>query len=138
MFMDNPSNTQQPIGETVPRLASPVSSPTSSVVRSPRCDQFLHLGGLDTKLSTLQSPPIPKLSPLADDMSSIETFRTGLARWGLSDFEINYAQHWDQKALHHTAESIHMRLLTECVGCRSTQSAFCQSLYYAYDKNGRI
>jgi hypothetical protein len=136
--MDGPYNTQQPIGETAPRLASPVSSPTSSVVGSPRCDQFLHLGGLHTKLSTLQSPLAPKLSPLADDTSSIETFRTSLARWGLSDFEINYAQHWDQKALHHTAESIRMRLLTECVACLSTQPAFRRLLYYAYGKNGRI
>jgi hypothetical protein len=95
----------------------------------------MDLGGLETKLSKhLQSPPTPKLSPLVDDSNCIDRCRIRLARWGLTDSEIDCARRWDQKALHHTAESIHMRLLSECVDSLARRPASLQSLYYEYDK----
>lgn len=74
---------------------------------------------LDAKLRKhQQNPPTPVTSPSQsedpDSEHSIDIDRRILLQWGLDHNEVDQSRRWDQKAVHQSAESIHMRLLSEC------------------------
>ncbi|KAI9801621.1 MAG: hypothetical protein M1825_003300 [Sarcosagium campestre] len=104
--------------------------------QSPRCEEFLDLEVLDAKLRKTR-PATPIFSSAGTDSDfrdSIDESRETLVRWGLSFTDIDRARRWDQKPLHRSGESIHMKLLSECA-----ESIFCESpslrlLHNEYDK----
>ena len=92
-----------------------LSTPPSQV-----CELVIDVENLDAKLCKhQQNPPTPIISPAhseqADSEQLVDINRRTLLRWGLNHDEIDQARKWDQKPNHHSAESIHMRLLSECV-----------------------
>lgn len=108
----------------------------SPSLNSPRCEEFLDLESLDTKLRKQRSatPILSSASSDSDFRDSIDDSRETLMRWGLSDADIDRARRWDQKPLHHTGESIHMKLLSECAESILYEPPSLRLLHDEYDK----
>lgn len=106
----------------------------SPSLQSPPCEEFLDLEFLDKELRK-QRPATPILSSSDSDFrDSIDDSRETLVRWGLSVADIDRARRWDQKPLHHSGESIHMKLLSECAESIVCESPSLRLLHDEYDK----
>jgi hypothetical protein len=108
----------------------------SPSLQSPRCEEFLDLKFLDAELRKQRhtTPILSLANSGSDSRDSIDDSRETLVRWGLSVTDIDCARRWDQKPLHHTGESIHMKLLSECAESIVCELPSLRLLHDEYDK----